>query len=308
MTIGGCCGAFPLILYEVGSRLATFQYIWNTRQPLSGNQVTQRLRALVELMISDGEQRAIWAGPPLPLWQIGIGSALLAIVFFCLFVRIRSGNPAISRWRRAFAMATVVLTGIMLVSGLGIAQHHLVAILPLAFGTLAILSLEVAWRFRPAIVLLATAAAGLAVLSLSWDVRIDRGLRRSEGKGFWSSAVEDVGRFLESHPVAPRRLKILNWGFQKNLYVSSGGSVYGSELFWGATKARSSRGITWESEIRDGGSFLLFLFPTGPPTLDAAAAGFSEALQQYRGARQERSFFDRSGSPIALLAEIMPTR
>src|SRR5437868_433524 len=81
--------------------------------------------------------------------------------------------------------------------------------------------------------------------------------------GVCSSAVDDVGRYLQSHPVAPSRLKILSWGFQSNLYVGSGGSVHGSELFWGATKARSSRGNTWESEIRDGGSFLLFSFPTG---------------------------------------------
>jgi len=203
-------------------------------------------------------------------------------------------------------MSAVVLSAILLVSRLGVGQHHLVAVLPLALGALAILALEVARRWRRAIPLLAAAAVGLALIFVSWDIRIDRGLRASQGIGFWSSAVDHVGRYLQLHPVAPSRLKILNWGFQSNLYVSSGGSVHGSELFWGATKARSSRGNTWEWEIRDGGSFLLFLFPTGSAPLDAAAEGFAEALQNHQGPRREMRFLDRSGSPVALLVEIEP--
>ena len=82
--------------------------------------------------------------------------------------------------------------------------------------------------------------------------------------------------------------------------------MYGSELFWGATEALSSRGMSWASEIRDGGSFLLFSFPTGSAFLDAAAEGFAEALQKHEGPRRETRFLDRSGSPIALLIEIEP--
>ena len=35
------------------------------------------LRETAELMISDGEQRGIWAGPQMPSWQIGVGAVLL---------------------------------------------------------------------------------------------------------------------------------------------------------------------------------------------------------------------------------------
>jgi hypothetical protein len=306
IALGACAGALPLILYEVGSRLATFRYIETASQPLSREKVGERLRELAELMISDGEQRGIWSGPPLPFWEIGIGAALLVAVLCCLFLPGTAESPAVTRGRRAFAISAVVLSAIMMASRLGIRQHHLVAVLPLALGALVILSLEAVRRWRQAIPLLAAAALGLALIFVSWDIRIDRGLRASRGTGVWSSAVDDVGRYLQSHPVAPSRLKILNWGFQSNLYVGSGGSVHGSELFWGATKARSSRGRTWESEIRDGGSFLLFAFPTGSAFLDAAAQGFAEALQKHEGPRRERRFLDRSGSPVALLIEIEP--
>jgi dolichyl-phosphate-mannose-protein mannosyltransferase len=308
MAIGGFCGVLPFLVYEYASRLATFRFISSTRQSVSLEKILSRLRALAELMISDSEQRGIWAGPQMPSWQVGIGAVLLAAVPMCLFVRFRSSDPTLSRWRRAFAISAIVLTMIMLASRLGIAHHHLVAVLPLALTALTIFGLEVARRFRAAIAPLAAAAAVLVLLLGSWDVRIDRGLRQTRGKWFWSSAIDDVRDYVQSKRVTPDRLKILSWGFQNNFYVGSGGSVYGSELFWGATPEHSSRARTWESEIRDGGSFLLYLFPTGPPELDAAANGFSKALEKYPGPRQERRFLDRSGSPVALLVEIPPTQ
>ena len=308
MMIGGSLGALPLIAYEVGSRLATLRFIASTRTSLSGPLIAQRLRALVELMISDGEQRGIWAGPPLPRWGIAIEAVLVTLVLLCAVIRIRSGDPAISRWRRAFALSAVLLTIILLTSRLGIQQHHLAAVLPLALSALAILSIEVVRHLRPAILPLGALAVGFAVLCLSWDARIDRGLRQTGGKRVFSSAVYDLDEYLESHHVPTDRLKILSWGLRNNLYVISRGSVYGSELFWGATKARSSRGMSWDSEIRDGGSFLFFLFPTGSPALEAAAEGFSEALRGYDGPRRERLFADRSGDPFARLVEIPPTR
>lgn len=307
MALGVGCGAFPLVLYEAGSGLATLRFIADARQPLSVSRVAHLPRETAELMISDGEQRGIWAGPRLPSWQVGVGAVVLAAVVLCLFVGVASVDPGISRWRRAFAVSAVVLVGAMLTSGFPIAPHHLVAVLPLALAALAILSVEASSRFRIAAPLLA-AAFGFSVLLVSWDARIVRGLRQSEGKGFWSSAVDDVRRDVQAHAVPPDRLKILNWGFLHNLYVGSGGSVYGSELFWGASRERSSRGLAWESEMLDGGVFLLYLFPTGPSGLDAAAVGFSRALLEYRGPRRERRFFDRSGAPVALLVEIPSAR
>ena len=306
MVIGGACGALPLLVYEVRSRLATFQFMASTRQALSGRLLAPRFHGLAEVMISDGEQRAIWAGPRLPPWQLGVGAALLAVVLLSIFIPARNGDPAIARWRRAFAAAAAVLMAILLLSRLNVGQHHLVAVLPLAAAALAILAVEFARRSRRAVALIATAAAGLAALFLCWDVRIDRGLRETGGRRVFSSAISDVSAYLESHPVSPDRLKILNWGFQNNLYVISGGSVYGTEIFWESTREMSRPGLTWGAEIRDGGSFLLFRFPRPTSGLSPAEEGFSEALERHVGPRREKLFVDRSGAPLAALIEIDP--
>jgi hypothetical protein len=302
---GGLLGALPLILYEIRSDFVTLRYISAASQALTLPRFGARLRALVELMISDGEQRSIWWGPPLPSWQMALGGALLVLVAASLFVGIGSDDSDVPRWRRAFSASAIVLTGILLTSGLGVSRHHLVAVLPLPLAALATLSLELTRRSRRAAPLLALAAAGLLALFLSWDFRIDRGLRRTGGKYVWTSAISDVAVHLESHPVPPNRLKVLQWGFQNNLYVASGGTVHGSELFWGATKALSARGIPWKEELRDGGSFLFYLFPTSPAP--EALEGFSAALAEYQGPGRRKVFPDRSGADVIALVEI-PSR
>src|SRR5262249_44707337 len=159
-----------------------------------------------------------------------------------------------------------------------------------------------------ALVPAAALIAGFAALCFSWDLRIDRGLRTTQGKAFWSSAIGELGRDLTSRPAGAPRPKILSWGLRNNLYIVSGGSLYGSELYWDATEERSRRGRTWADEIGEGGSFLLLLFPTGPPSLDAAAHGFSRALRESGAASTARTYFDRSGVPVARWIEIPPTR
>ena len=302
MVVGGLCGALPLIAYEWTSRLATFRYMASTLRPLSQALLLPRLRGLAEVMIADGEQRGIWAGPRAAPWALGVGGGLLALVLVAGFVPVRTDDPGISRWRRSFAVATAVLIGILLVSGLAISQHHLVAVLPLALAALTLSAIEISRRREPTGPLYASVAVALAGLWLNADNRMDEGLRRTGGKRVFSSAIEEVRADLASHPVPPDRLKILDWGFQNNLYVISGGSIYGSELFWTSTKDLSSRGRTWDAEIADGGTFLLLEKDPSPP-----ATGFREALARYRGPRRERLFRERSGSRYARLVEIPPT-
>ncbi|MEP6995978.1 MAG: glycosyltransferase family 39 protein [Acidobacteriota bacterium] len=304
LALGGVLGALPLLAYEAGSRLATLRFLAEERHPLSAYRLARRLRELAEMMISDGEQRGIWAGPPLRPWEIGVGAALLGLTLLCVFIPSVGASPTLARWRRVFAATTAALTLIMLTSGLEVSQHHLVAALPLVIATLVVLAVELRRSDRRAIVPLVGAGAGLAMLWLGWDVRADAGFRRTGGRGVFSSGLEEIGTYLASHPVAPERLKILNWGFQKNLYVSSGGSVHGSEIFWSATRESSSRGMTWEREIREGGFFLKFLSSGAPSPLTAASEGFSQALRSYTGPRRQVIFHDRSGSPMAALIEI----
>ena len=306
IALGSLLGSLPLLAYETASRLGTLRFIASTRQPWTASLFAHRAAGLADVMISDREQRVIWGGSPAEGWEIALGAALLGLVLLAAFARVGPADSPISRWRRAFAIAAALLAAILLTSRLGIQQHHLVGVLPLAITALVLLAVEAAGRAPRIIPLLAAAAMTLCAVSLRWDVRIARGLERTGGKRAFSSAIDDVSRYLGEHPVSADRLKILNWGFQNNLYVVSRGSVYGTELFWGATKERSAKGTSWDSEIRDGGAFLLFQFPMGPPSLSDAASGFAEALEKYPGPRRERLFFDRSGAPWARLVEIPP--
>lgn len=308
-TVGGLVGSSPLIWYEFASWFATLRYIASARQPLSGELVARRLRWLAELTISDREQRVVWGGPSVGPLEIAIGSILLALAALAIFVSARPSDVSDSNpgdWRRAFAATAAVLTVFLVTSRLNVSQHHMVAVLPLVGAALAIGSIELAGRVRPLVPVLAAAAAGLAALSISWDVRIVRGLSETGGIRAFSSGIDEIRHHLEAHPVRPDRLKILNWGIQNNLYVASGGAAYGTELFWGATRKRSQRGLTWDDEIRDGGAFLLFAFPFGPPWIGDGAEGFREALARHGGARRETDFAERRGAPYARLIEIEP--
>ena len=302
MAAGAFVGALPLLVYEIGSRLGTLQFIEATRQPLSYRLLLQRLHNLADLMIADAEQRQIWSGPPLRRWELGVGIALLLLVLAAAILPAR--DAIAGKWRRAFATAAIVLAAIMLTSHLGITQHHLVAVLPLALSAVTLLAVETARGFRPATPLLAALGVGLLALFVRWDVRIDRGLRRTGGTWSYSSAIDAARIYLASNHVAPERLKILNWGFQNNFYVASGGATYGTELYWLATKDLARPGRTWDEEIADGGSFLAFVTPAGVSPLNAASEGFAEALARYQGPRRETIFPDRLGKPHVRLVEI----
>src|SRR5262249_2647815 len=211
-----------LLLYEVGSRLGTLSYLATARQSVSVDRVLQRLQNLAELMISDGEQRGIWAGPPLPGWQLLCGGALLAMGILCFLAPLDAARPSLGRWRRSLALSAAVLTVLLLASGLGVVPHHLVAVLPLALAALAPWTSELPRRSRSALAPAAALIAGFAALCFSWDLRIDRGLRTTQGKAFWSSAIGELGRDLTSRPAGAPRPKILSWGLRNNLYIVSG--------------------------------------------------------------------------------------
>jgi hypothetical protein len=308
LAAGSLLGVLPLVWYEAASWLATLRYMASARQPLTWALVAERLKRLADCAISDREQRVIWGGPPIGAWELAVGAALLGLSLLALFVPADPDRLAWAKWRRAFALTALFLTAIVMTSRLNVSQHHSMAVVPLAFAALAILAVERAGRHRAVAPLVAAGAGALAVLFLAWDVRIDRGLRATGGIRAFSSAIDDVAAHLAAHPVAPDRLKILNWGIQNNLYVVSGGAAHGTELFWNATRKRTQQGRLWEDEIRDGGAFLLFAFPMGPPSIADGAAGFTEALARHGARQRETVFRERSGAPYARLIEIEPAR
>jgi hypothetical protein len=304
MTAGAFVGALPLLVYEAGSRFATLRFLPTARRPLTPELVLARLSELAQTLTADPEQRAVWAGAPPTSLETALGAALLAATVAAALLPAPRGLE-LARWRRALAVSALVLAGITVVSRLKISPHHLVGILPLFIAALVVAGTERASGPRRARVLAAGGAVALAfaVFWLARDGEIERALRSTRGTRVWSSAVDDVREHLRTHPVPPERLKIVSWGFQANLYVGSGAAVHGTELFWTGTRDRSSRGLSWTAEIEDGGTFLLYLFPTGDSSLDASAEGFREAMAKSARPRRETIFRDRSGSPLALLVE-----
>ncbi|HEY2797153.1 MAG TPA: hypothetical protein VGK26_04630 [Thermoanaerobaculia bacterium] len=315
LAAGGLLGSSPLLWYELASRLGTLRYMRSARLPLTPALAWTRLRGAAEVMVADREQRTVWGGPPVETPQILLGAALLLLVVVAAFVPAGSsaeGRSDRASWRRWFAWTALLLLPILAASRLNVTQHHIAAVLPLALAALAILCAELAGRVRALVPVLAIGAAALAAVFLAWDVRIARGLRESGGVRAFSSALDDAARVLAARRIPPARLKIVNWGLQNNLYVVSGGAAWGTELFWGATRSLTAQGRSWDDEVRDGGAFLLFAFPMGPPSIGDGAVGFEEALARYAGQKTETMFRERSGAPCVRLIEIpkpdTPTR
>jgi hypothetical protein len=303
---GGLLGGLPLLAYEAGSRLGTWSFFLGARNAGSPGTAAARLRALAQSLVGDVEQRAVWAGPAPPAWQWKAGAVLLVLVASSYLVPASARDPDLARWRRALAAAAAALTFLLAVSRLPVAEHHLVAVLPLAAAAVSVGTLE-ALRQRAAIGrVIAALFAAWAFLSLAGDVQTVRGLARTGGRGFWSSALDDAARHLRAHPAPVSRLKIVSWGLQKNLYIASGAAVYGREIYWNATRQKAASGLSWEAEVRDGGTFLLMTLPAGSESLDEAADGFAQALRGYPGPREERVFRDTAGEPVVRLIEIPP--
>jgi len=299
---GGFAGALPLVLYELKSAFWTIPFVATLRQHVTGGVLAWRVRALAELMISDGEQRAIWSGPRPPGWQVRLGALLLLAALAALFVPSLGGASSRTHLRRALAACTGFLAIILLGSRLAVSQHHLVAVLPLALATLVVLGFEIGAALPRGRFVLSAAAVALAAISLSSYSLIAAGLTKTGGKMIWSSAMYDVATYLEAHPVPRGDLKILSWGLQNGLYVVSRAQVVGTELYWDATNRVSMRGRTWESEVREGGTFVMFAFPT--PPFFVAAAGFRGAVAASRRPYEKRVFVDRSGSPIVVIVTV----
>lgn len=303
---GGLLGALPLLVYEAASHGGTLTVMETLgRLPAASVGARARLSLLAELMISSRQLRPIWGGPGTRAWEVALGGALLAAACAGAFLPGRGGDARLVSVRRALAWTALLLSGILAFSRLPVGQHHMAAVLPPGLAALSILAAE-AWPRSPAArALAAGAGAALAAVWLSWDARIDRGLRETGGRGFWSSASFDAARALEERSIPPAKLKLLDWGFQNPFYVVSGGRIHGTELFWGATAERSARGRTWGDEIGEGGAFLEW--DNQPPS--ASVRAFRDALAQApAAAARETVFRDRSGAPAIRLVEISPAR
>jgi hypothetical protein len=263
-------------------------------------RVLGRLPLLGGTLISDGEHRSIWGGPPLPKWQIlfvaafamaGIAAALLA-------PRSRGESAGQVAWRRATALTALLFAAVMLVSRLTIAQHHFVTIVPIA-ALAAVLGIRRVASGGPARAAFGSAAVLFAVLCLSWNARSMVGLRRTGGQGSWSDAIESVAEVMrvETPGTAARAL---TWGLANNVFVLTRGIAAPRDSSAGATEEMSELRRSWSDEISEGGWFLV-----GAGT-SAAKAGFQKAWNTARPPTRRWTFRERDGTFYAELVHVLP--
>jgi hypothetical protein len=301
--VGGIVGAFPFLVYQVLSRGGT----WEATSILS-SQDTLRTRLFsravlfAESLITDREHRAMWGTATMPAWQQWtFVSILAASCIACLLPLMnRDREGAAKPGSQAGHLATLTLlflTAVLFLSRMDIAEHHLVAALPLAVSTVAIACSATRSRVVPIIV------AALYVSSAAyWQSAAIRGLATTGGTGPWSDATYELTNVL-NRDFAGKEIKILGWGFEHNLYVLSDATLKLRELFWSATDEKSGVGDSWRDEIRKGGVFLV----PGPENRQwpDSTAPFLAALDSYPvHLTKSLNVAQRSGATYAQILEI----
>jgi hypothetical protein len=304
MALGGIVGGFPFLLYQIVSKGGSWQALsmFNSPGTLKERVVT-RLVMFSETMLSDREHRAMWDGPFMPGWQRWLfPSIALASVMVCLISRTDRNRPH-ATLTRILALVFLFYAAILLLTKAPVAEHHLIALMPLAAAVTALVCWDLARRSRKvtyAVALLASVYIGAAVY---WQFAAIQGLHRTGGVRQWSDGINPLALYLEEKHSA-KDIKILDWGFQTSLFVLTDGKVHTQQIYGDATAEQSALRRPWMEEIRDGGIFLL----NGPDNrmIPAASLAFLKTLAEARPAMLRRIFQQRNHVPFAEVIEIEP--
>jgi 4-amino-4-deoxy-L-arabinose transferase-like glycosyltransferase len=302
--LGGIVGGFPFLLFQVLSGGAT----WKAGGTLSvatpmATLLRERIFWFADMLISDGEHRQMWAGPPLPQWQLWFFPVLVvAACFVCLF-----SSSAEEARRRSFARALVVtflIAGTFLMSSkLPVAEHHLIILFPLIAVTVV-----------AACSILETAFPGMRALSIGifliyissalyWQIAGIRGLKTTGGVGMWSDSGLQLAGYLDQR-LRGHEVKLLDFGLKYNMYVLTDGRLKFVEIYSASSKDLTDQGRPWLDEIRNGGIFAL----NGPEdrVFPRPSAGFLHALAVSRPIARKYRVLQRNGETYAEIFEISP--
>jgi hypothetical protein len=297
---GGILGGAPFLVYQVHSRGGTWEALsmFSSQVPY-WQRLPARLVMLCETLLSDREHRAIWDGPPMPDWQRWLIPAMVGVgCLVCLVLRRGS-----SLWARAAAWVFLLFGATLLLARQDVAEHHFVALVPLAAVVVACASAMVVARYRWGRGVVAAAAAVYLSSALYWQVSAIGGLGRTGGVGQWSDAVFELSEHLQQKYPA-QEIKILDWGLQNNLYILSDGKLRSREIYPDSTQEQSGLHRPWMEEVREGGVFLL----NGPSNrqIPAASVGFLEALADARPVVRRFTVTQRNGAAYAEIVEVAP--
>jgi hypothetical protein len=291
--LGGVLAGSPFLAYQIISRGGTWEALgmFPANQSL-GHRLSVRLVMFAETLLSDREHRAIWDGPPMPAWQRWL---FLIVVLAASLICLRSRN----RWARAFALCFLFLGSLVFLSGMIVAEHHLIVLVPLAAIVTVLGLYNIAHHPWGRLVVVALAVAYLGS-ALYWQVAAVRGIARSGGVGQWSDAVFSLAEYLQQN-YPTQDIKVLDWGLEDNLFVLTDAKIHAREIYGDVTNPADPR---WAGEIRRGGIFLM----NGPANrqFPAASLGFLETLAVARPAMRQFAVPQRSGVPYAVIFEIKP--
>ncbi|HWY46457.1 MAG TPA: glycosyltransferase family 39 protein [Bryobacteraceae bacterium] len=294
--IGGIAGGLPFLVYQVHSKLGTWEAtnMFVAPEPLVDRLLT-RLVLFSETLLTDREHRAMWDGPAMPGWQRWLFPAVVVASLVICAVMGGAWERARSLWTRGTVVTFAVLGLFLFLTRTRVSEHHLVALVPLAaiIVVLACSILQARFRWGRGV------SGGLAAVYLasvfSWQVQTIEGLHRTRGVGAWSDGVYTLARQLPQKYSA-QEIKILDWGLENNLYVLTGARLHTREIYSDEAHA------PWLEEIRRGGVFLL----NGPENrqFPAATEAFLKALAETRPVVQRFSVPQRSGVPFAEVIDI----
>ena len=299
-TVGGLVGGFPFLWYQALSHGGTWEAVGMF--PASGSlfqRLQERVGMLAEAVLADGERRRIWGGPDLPSWQLWLFPAMIAVsCIVCIVFKQRRGFLP-----RTAALTFLAFTGIFFFSGIAVAEHHIVTLIPIAVIVVVLAGWELLHRYSSARLAVLAFAAVYIGSALYWQFATLNGLRRTGGTGPWSDGVFELSKRLQAD-FPGRDVKVLDWGLQDNLFVISDARVRTRELFWDSMADQTDRHVPWLEETRRGGVFVL----NGPKNrhFPAASTGFLRALAQGHPVIRRYTVFQRNGESYAEVVDIVP--
>jgi hypothetical protein len=321
---GAIVGGFPFLLYQFLSKGGTWKALstFYSAAPLQ-ERLSTRLVMFSETLLSDREHRAMWDGPFMPNWQRWLfPSIAVACCLYCLIARTDRDRPQ-AILTRVLALVFLFYGAMLLFSSAPVAEHHLVALLPLAAAVTALVVTDASASPNPTpdsllpsrdrkgavgrsrIIVLITLLLAIVYTgaALYWQFAAIQGLHKTGGVGQWSDGINPLALYLEQKH-SPKLIKILDWGLQSSIFVLTDGKVHTQQIYLDSTAEESALHRPWLEEIRDGGIFVM----NGPENriMPAASLTFLKTLAAARPAMQRRIFQQRNQVPFAEVIEIEP--
>jgi 4-amino-4-deoxy-L-arabinose transferase-like glycosyltransferase len=304
LVAGGIAGGFPFLLYQAVSGGETWkvQQYFNAPQSMAA-LLRYRWPLFAETLLSDGEHRKMWDGPPLPGWQFWLFPIVVVLASLLCLLGNRRDEPGRGSVARFLALAFTFTAGLLFFSHLQIAEHHIIVLIPFAVTIVVLACSLLQRRFRRTWIISSIVLCIYTSSAVYWQIQSMRGLRDSGGVGVWSNSSIELANYLDRN-YPGRLVRIIDWGLQYNLYVLTNGRLRPREIDSPMSEDTDIDGRPWIDDIREGGVFLL----NGPDNrqFPKPSAGFLKALSTANPVMKLHTVAQRSGLTYAEVIDITP--